>query len=173
MRDAYARAYREKDPIRWKKDLDARIGQEMGWAEGSVKAEAKPADDTTTPEQRKEARENCPWCTWICDVSMQQVHEGYHTWFRQYEGPFFNLKLIGQQMTFRQTIFVKFTELTEMGAHQAEATFLRDKIAEMEQKGECKGATGTPTEDEMKSRWEQADKEVRFHMEIPAETPSK
>ena len=43
----------------------------------------------------------------------------------------------------------------------------------MEARGQCAGVTGTPSPWEMQRRWEEADKEVRFHMEIPQPEPPK
>jgi hypothetical protein len=74
--------------------------------------------------------------------------------------------------------FLASNTISEVGAHQAEADFLRDKLKEMQKAGECGGFVGTGVwqpgkpvtgnlpKSEKEKRWEQADKEVRFHLEI-------
>jgi len=167
MRDAYARAYRG-NRLRFNSDLTAYIEKEMGWNEGSAKPQAKPEDATTSQEERKQARANCKYCAWICDVSMQKVHEGYHTWFKnQYEDFVYTGTILGDLLYITQKNFVRTKELSEVGAHQAEATFLRETLSEMERRGLCEGLQGTPSLAEKEDRWKQADEEVRFHLGLP------
>lgn len=164
MRDAYARAYREES-FWYKSTLNSYIEKQMGWNEGSATPQAKPDDATTTPEERKQARANCKYCAWICDVALKRVHEGYHQWYtKQYEGAVFTAQVLSDLGHFNQRSFVKSLEISEMGAHQAEATFLRETLAEMERRGLCQGVAGTPTMNERVARWKEADEEVKFHL---------
>ena len=167
MRDAYARAYRG-ERLRFNSSLTKFIEREMGWAEDSAKPQGKPNDASTSEQERKQARANCKYCAWICDVSIQRVHEGYHTWFKnQYEGFLFTGTILGDLLYISQANYVKNKELSEIGAHQAESTFLRETLAEMERRGLCGGLLGTPTMTERELRWKEADDEVRYHMGLP------
>jgi hypothetical protein len=162
LRSAYTKAYRDES-FCYDATLTRFIEKEMGWDEGSAAPQGKPADETTTEQERKEAAEKCKNCAWICKVSIQTVHEGYHKWFnRQYLGQAYNLVTLWDLAHLNQCTFVSYKELGEVGSYQAEATFLRQTLQEMERRGLCQGVAGTPSPEEMEAGWKQAEAEARF-----------
>lgn len=109
----------------------------MGWVAGSAQPEGKAS--SATAEEKKSAREKClqNHCTWICDESIDNVHEKYHDWFDSEVRAHVLVVLWRATQGTADSQMLQENSLSEIGAHDAEAWFLRDKIREAERNGEC------------------------------------
>lgn len=171
--DCYKKAYAagRSTPYNSVAELTAYMETCMGWVKGSAVSEGKPG--TATQEEQEEAADACKaaHCDWICRESIRNVHEKYHEWFDAHERMmlvtliFRGLTGSGKQAMQRENI------LGEIGAHDAEAQYLRDRIAEAEKKGECSNVRKTVDQTERDRRIQEAQERVKKYLESLGETP--
>jgi hypothetical protein len=138
-------------------ELNAEFGVRMGWI--NIRSIGKGGAEATD-DQKKAARSQCEadgHCDWICDVSINGVHEKYHDWFDAQASEF---HLLGREIldrtetALRTAAQIPFNSHTrwrktddkiksEIGAHDAESRFLQDTIVKAIADGKCEGPQST------------------------------
>ena len=119
----------------------------------------------TASGSKKTARNQCladGHCHFICAISIDHVHEKYHDWLDKQWGfaRSFMRTLIDASrsthvyrqpgnMSVKRTIHVSDKILSEIGAHEVEAEFLRNTIDKARSDGKCDGIQGTPSDEEV------------------------
>ena len=166
--DCYKKAFvaGRKTPFKSQAAVRSFMETCMGWDVGSAVSEGKP--ETATEEEKKQADDACKaaHCEWICRVSVRGVHEQYHVWYDK------NERMWAVTLVFRYGVWGKGTEamqqeniVGEIGAHDAEAQFLRDRIAEAEKKGDCSNVRQTIDPAERDKRIREAHERVKKYLD--------
>jgi len=172
--DCYKKAYAagRKTPFKSQAAVDSYIETCMGWVAGSAVSEGKPG--TASEEEQQEAADACKasHCEWICRVSIRDVHEQYHVWYDK------NQRMWVVTFLLRYGVWGQGTEamqqeniVGEIGAHDAEAQFLRDTIAEAEKKGTCNQVRRTVDDKERQKRIDEASDRVKKYLDSLGDKP--
>lgn len=172
--DCYKKAYvaGRKTPFKSQAAVDSYIETCMGWVAGSAVSEGKPG--TASEEEQQEAADACKasHCEWICRVSIRSVHEQYHVWYDS------NERMWAVTLVFRYGVWGEGTQamqqeniLGEIGAHDAEAQFLRDTIADAEKTGTCNSVRRTIDDKERNKRIREASERVKKYLDSLEEKP--
>jgi hypothetical protein len=129
----------------------------MGWRAGSAESHGKSG--AASPAEKRSAYDKCrrARCQWICDVAVECVHEKYHDYFKERSGSLEDLLLALDVIgSWSASPAIQDLALDEIGAHAAEAQFLRDRLEEARRKGKCADVTGSVQKPEADFRFLQA-----------------
>jgi hypothetical protein len=147
------------------KETNAAVEACMGWAAGSAVSEGKPSTADAQAQQQAEDACKAAHCDWICNVSIRGVHEKYHEWFDANERMFAVTLLLRAAVGSGKGAMQQENDLGEIGAHDAEAQLLRDRIAEAEKKGECSDVHGSVDSAERDRRIKEASDRVKKYLD--------
>lgn len=153
-------------PFGDKSAVDSFVESCMGWVQGSAVSMGKANDSTSS--QQLSAYQECRRrrCQWICDYSVNCVHEKYHNWFEK-NAKTAALTLIGQMMDAESVVgpLAQDLILNEIGAHDAEEQFLRDRIEEAKRNGNCEGVSGSIGQTERDRRYRESSQRARKYVD--------
>jgi hypothetical protein len=149
-------------------ELNSEVGRRMGWT--STHSIGK-GGGTATTQERKTAREQCladGYCDWICDVSINGVHEQFHDWFDvQFDlSHLISRTILDHAQSYLQTSgqvpfhfgptrwrYAADKILSEIAAHVVEKRFLEETIEQERAAGKCKAVDASPLKDELNQRF--------------------
>lgn len=172
--DCYKKAFAagRKTPFKSPAAVESYMETCMAWLPGSAVSEGKPG--TASAEEQQEAADACKaaHCEWICRVSIRDVHEQYHLWYDSSQ------RMWVVTFLFRYGVWGNGTQamqqeniLGEIGAHDTEAQFLRDVIAEAEKNGTCSKVRRTVDDKERDRRLREAYDRVKKYVDSLGDQP--
>jgi hypothetical protein len=165
--DCYKKIYEagRTKPLTTGKETNAAVETCMGWTPGSAVSEGKPS--TADPQAQQQAEDECKaaHCDWICNVSINEVHEKYHEWYDANERMYAVTLLLRAVVGSGKGAMQQENDLGEIGAHDAEAQLLRDRIQDAEKNGQCSNVQGTVYPAERERRIKEAADRVKKYLD--------
>jgi hypothetical protein len=164
--DCYKKASaKAKDAILFtQKDTIPFMESCMGWTSGSAVSEGKP--ESAPLEERNAAQGKCKQnhCDWICEASIERVHEKAHSYFDR-NHRMHVLVLLGHGLLLAPTAMERENIDGEIFAHQAEATFLYAQLGELERNGKCANPVKSGDQGEKDRRNKEAEEWLEKYLE--------